>query len=307
MQAYVERFDTYLAAIRNASLHTRRSYRSDLYDFSAFLQEHEKGVWNNGEIDLNAITPTVIRDYLAYLHQKNAKSTIARKLAALKSFFKFMVKEGFVSGHPARPVSTPRKEQNVPTFLSVDEIFSLVEQPDGENVLGARDRAILELMYSCGIRVSEAVGLNVGDVYLDEDVIRVKGKGRKERVVPVGSKAKEALGAYLVMRGNQIKGQGMDSTRALFLNNRGGRLTARSIGRMIDRYAARVSMFRPVHPHAIRHTFATHLLNAGADLRAIQELLGHSSLSTTQKYTHTGIDRLMEVYDKAHPRAKRKP
>jgi integrase/recombinase XerC len=305
MEAYIERFDNYLAAIKNASLHTRRSYRSDLYDFFAFLKENEKSIWNNGDIDLNAVTPLTVRDYLAYLYQKNAKSTIARKLAALKSFFKFMVKEGLVGSHPAHPVSTPRKELNIPTFLSVDEMFSLIEQPDDKKVLGMRDRAILELLYSCGLRVSEIVGLNLGNVDLDGGFVNVQGKGGKERMVPMGSKAGEALRAYLEMRSDLIREPDKEVAQAIFLNNRGGRLTARSIGRMIERYASRLSVFRPVHPHAIRHTFATHLLDAGADLRAIQELLGHSSLSTTQKYTHMGIDRLMEVYDEAHPRAKR--
>ena len=306
MEAYVERFDNYLAAIKNASLHTRRSYRSDLNDFISFLKDHEERVWKKGAVDTNAINPIVIRDYLAYLHKKNARSTIARKLAALKSFFKFLVKEGLVDNHPAHPVSTPRKEQHIPIFLSVDEMFALIDQPEVKNVLGSRDRAILELMYSSGLRVSEVVGLDLGDVDLDKSFVKVKGKGNKERLVPVGSKADKALRDYLAIRNTLLTGGDKEAPTALFLNNRGGRLTTRSIGRLIDRYAARLSMFRPVHPHAIRHTFATHLLEAGADLRAIQELLGHSSLSTTQKYTHAGVDRLMEVYDKAHPRAKRK-
>ena len=306
MEAYVERFDNYLAAIKNASLHTRRSYRSDLNNFVVFLKEHEERIWNSGAVDLNAVNPIVIRDYLAYLHKKNARSTIARKLAALKSFFKFLVKEGLVNSHPAHPLSTPRKEQHIPTFLSVDEMFALIDQPESKSVLGCRDRAILELMYSSGLRVGEVVGLNIEDVDLDKSFVKVKGKGNKERVVPVGSKADEAIRAYAGIRSTLLTARKENAPAALFLNNRGGRLTARSIGRMIDRYAARLSVFRPVHPHAIRHTFATHLLDAGADLRAIQELLGHSSLSTTQKYTHASVDRLMEVYDKAHPRAKRR-
>jgi len=307
MEGYIERFDSYLAAIKHASVHTRRNYRSDLLEFLSFLQENEKKVWHNGSIDLNAIKPLVIRDYLAYLYHKNSKATIARKLAALKSFFKFMVKEGFAQAHPAHPLSAPRKEHGIPTFLSVDEMFSLIEQPDRKKPLGVRDRAVLELMYSCGLRVSEIVGLNLEDLDFDEGFVTVCGKGNKERMVPVGGKALEALRAYLTCRPGLIKATGNGLTpAALFLNHRGGRLTTRSIGRMINRYAAALTVFRPVHPHAIRHTFATHLLDAGADLRAIQELLGHSSLSTTQRYTHAGIDRLMDVYDRAHPRAKRK-
>lgn len=305
MEAYVERFENYLAAIRNASLHTRRSYRSDLRDFIVFLQENDTNVWNQGNIDLNAISPAVIRSYLAHLHHSNAKSTIARKLAALKSFFKFMVKEGLVTAHPAQAISSPRIEKCIPTFLSVDEMFAMIEQPDREKVLGLRDRALLELMYSCGLRVSEAVGLDLDRLLLAERLVKVRGKGDKERIVPLGGRACDALTEYLAVR-DALANRTEKKTSALFLNNRGGRLTTRSVGRLIGAYAGQIAVFRPVHPHAIRHTFATHMLDAGADLRAIQELLGHSSLSTTQKYTHVGIDRLMEVYDKAHPRAKSK-
>jgi len=303
MEDFLERFDSYLFAVKNASLHTRRNYRADLNQFIAFLQKNEKKLWNNGHPKVNEINPSIIRSFLACLHKKNRKTTIARKLASLKSFFKFLIKEGVLTSDPAQLISAPKPEKFIPTFLSIDEIFSLIEQPDKESILSRRDRAILELMYSCGLRVSELVNLNHEDLNLPERLIKVKGKGGKERILPMGTKAREAINDYLLLSNSSEKNA--ESCTALFLNNRGGRLTTRSIARMINKYVNRSSFFHPVHPHAIRHTFATHMLDAGADLRTIQEFLGHSSLSTTQKYTHVSIDRLMEVYDKTHPRAKR--
>jgi len=305
MEEFLKKFDNYLFAIKNASSHTRRNYLNDLKQFIKFLRENEIEVLRQGKVELNKITPSIIRSFLAYLHQKNTKTTIARKIASLNSFFKFLIKEGLVTYNPAQTVSAPKPEKVIPTFLSVDEIFSLIEQPDKEKDLGRRDRAILELMYSSGLRVSEVVNLNLEDLDPNREFIKVKGKGNKERLLPVGTKAREALQDYLSIRKNLAEKKGIEkSSQALFLNYRGGRLTTRSIARIIDKYAHQSSFFRPVHPHAIRHTFATHMLDAGADLRSIQELLGHSSLSTTQKYTHVSIDRLMEIYDKTHPRAK---
>jgi len=302
----LEKFDNYLFAIKNASLHTRRNYHNDLTQFLAFLRENEPIVWDQGEAALNKINHLIIRGFIAYLLRKNSKTTIARKIAALNSFFRFLIKESFIASNPIQAISAPKPERVVPCFLSVDEIFSLIEQPDHENNLSRRDRAILELMYSCGLRVSEVVSLNLGDLDPPQGNLKVTGKGNKERMLPIGTKALEAIQDYLIVRSNlEAKRKDQGKSPALFLNHRGERLTTRSIGRMINKYARFLTMFRPVHPHAIRHTFATHLLDAGADLRAIQELLGHSSLSTTQKYTHVSIDRLMEVYDKAHPRAKK--
>ena len=307
MERFLGKFDNYLFAIKNASLHTRRNYHNDLTQFFAFLRENETSIWNQGEVALKKINPSIIRGFLAYLLQKNSKTTIARKIAALNSFFRFLIKEGFTALNPVQAISAPKPEKVIPSFLSVDEIFSLIEQPDHEKELGRRDRAILELMYSCGLRVSEVINLNLGDLDLSQGNLKVKGKGNKERMLPIGTKALEAIQDYLTVRSPlEAKRRNQEKSPALFLNHRGARLTTRSIGRMIERYARFLTIFRPIHPHAIRHTFATHLLDAGADLRAIQELLGHSSLSTTQKYTHVSIDRLMEVYDKAHPRAKNK-
>ena len=305
MEQLVEKFDKYLFAVKNASSHTRRSYHTDLSQFLAFLHENEPNVWNQGG-GLNKISPLIIRGFLAYLLQKNSKTTIGRKIAALNSFFRFLIKEGLIAANPVQAISAPKPEKVIPSFLSVDEIFSLIEQPDHEKDLSRRDRAILELMYSCGLRVSEVTGLNLGDIDPAQENLKVKGKGDKERMLPIGTKALEAIQVYLGIRNNlEAKKKDRGKSPALFLNHRGARLTTRSIGRMINNYARFLTLFRTVHPHAIRHTFATHLLDAGADLRSIQELLGHSSLSTTQKYTHVSIDRLMEVYDKAHPRAKK--
>lgn len=306
MERFLEKFDNYLFAIKNASLHTRRNYHNDLTQFLAFLREKEADICKQEEVALNKINPSIIRGFLAYLLHKNSKTTTARKIAALNSFFRFLIKEGFTASNPVQAISAPKPEKVIPSFLSVDEIFSLIEQPNHENDLSRRDRAILELMYSCGLRVSEVVGLNLEAFDLPQGNLRVKGKGNKERMLPIGTKALEAIQDYLTVRSNlEAKRKDQGKSPALFLNHRGEKLTTRSIGRMINKYARFLTMFRPVHPHAIRHTFATHLLDAGADLRAIQELLGHSSLSTTQKYTHVSIDRLMEVYDKAHPRAKK--
>lgn len=305
MEELLEKFDQYLYAIKNASLHTRRSYRSDLQQFARFLRENEPGVAAGQQGALGAIDPPLIRGFLAFLHRGHSKTSVGRKIAALRSFFKFLVKEGFVRANPLQGISAPKTEKVVPTVLSVDEVFALIEKPEQTDVLGRRDRAILELLYCCGLRVSEAVGLTLKDLDLEQGSVRVKGKGNKERLLPLGSKAQAALREYLrqrsILEARQEKEAGES---ALFLNHRGGRLTARSIARMLEKYARLLTLFRPLYPHAIRHSFATHLLDAGADLRAIQELLGHSSLSTTQKYTHVSIDRLMEVYDKAHPRAK---
>jgi integrase/recombinase XerC len=238
-----------------------------------------------------------LRKYLSSLHRKNKKSSIARKISTLRTFFKYLVREELVTANPAKSVSTPKREKPLPSTLTVDEAFRLVESPSEEEGQQARDRAILELLYSSGIRVSELVGLNLGQLDLELGIVKVMGKGRKERIVPVGSKAIEAVNAYLEERGT------VNGEDALFINSRGGRLTARSVGRLVKTYTKRSGIFRKISPHSLRHTFATHLLDSGADIREIQEMLGHASLSTTQRYTHLTMGKLMEVYDKAHPRS----
>ena len=262
-------------------------------------------VSSTGKVEMEKVDRMAIRKYLSFLHRKNKKSSIARKISTLRSFFKYMVREQVIPSNPAKGVSTPKVEKTLPTTLTVDEAFRLMESPttfsekpsEGSKEKGLRDRAILELLYSSGLRVSELVGLNSNQLDLDLGIVRVMGKGRKERIVPVGVKAIKALEAYLEKRGM------LEGGEPIFVNSVGGRLTARSVGRLMKRYTRHSGIFRKVSPHSLRHTFATHLLDAGADIREIQEMLGHSSLSTTQRYTHVSMGKLMEVYDKAHPRS----
>jgi integrase/recombinase XerC len=287
----VEQFIRYLSVERAASPHTLRSYRTDLADCAAFLAGRRLGT-------LVAADARALRAYLAALHERGlARTSIARRLAALRSFFRFLVRRGRASGNPAREVATPKLPKTLPGYLPIDESEALLRVVPAPAAGSARDRAILELLYATGIRVAELAGLDVEDVSLRdwrEGAVRVLGKGRKERIVPVGRKAVEALQGYLGSRGSG----------PLFLNERGGRLTVRSVHRIVRARARAAGLHRRVSPHTLRHTFATHLLDAGADLRLIQELLGHARLGTTQKYTHVSTDRLMKVYDRAHPRAQ---
>jgi len=297
VQEHIASFDRHLAVERNVSEHTRIAYGRDLSAFQRFLLEElnwpEEGL-------LERIDNLVLRRYLAALHKQNRRSTISRKLAALRTFFAYLVREGVLRINPGELVATPRQEKCLPRTLTVDEAFALMAQDGGGDLLALRDRAIVETLYSCGLRVSELTGLNVGSVDLQQGLVRVLGKGRKERIVPVGRKAREALHAYLSARGTPAEGA------ALFLNHRGGRLTPRSVERNLKVQLLRAGILKEATPHALRHSFATHLLDGGADLRAIQELLGHASLSTTQKYTQVSVDQLMNVYDKAHPRSRKK-
>jgi integrase/recombinase XerC len=282
-------FLDYLKSERGVSPHTLKAYTEDLHDFHTFLNKNPKDIDN---LD--------IRSFLASLHHKKLKKTsISRKLATVRSFFKYLHREGHVPKNPARLVSTPKIPKPLPRFLTVDEAFCLMEKPEGDAFRPARDKAILELLYSSGLRVSELTSLDISDLDIKESLVRVKGKGMKERIIPIGSKAMEAIQNYLTERISLKK-----KSPALFLNNRGGRLTQRSVRRIVLYYSRMVNLKSDLGPHTLRHTFATHLLHEGADLRSIQELLGHSSLSTTQKYTHVDIRHLMEVYDKAHPMVK---
>lgn len=293
MKDSLEQFCAYLATERNVSPHTLAAYRSDLASFSGFVLE---------ELGPSAIPGDVghllIRRFLATLMKRHARSSIGRKLAAIRSYYHYLVRQGIVQQNPAELVSSPKRGKKIPYHLSIDEVTSLVEAPSGSGVLALRDKAILELLYSSGLRVSELTGLNVSSIDLDSGLVKVFGKGGKERIVPLGSHAVRAISAYLKIMPPELPG------RAAFLNARGGRLTRRSVARVVDRHILRLATMKKVSPHTLRHTFATHLLESGVDLRAIQELLGHASLSTTQKYTHVNIDRLMEVYDKAHPKSR---
>ena len=286
----VAAFLRYLAAERGASGHTVRSYRADLQDCGAFLERRALGALPDADA-------RVVRGYLADLHARGlARTSIARRLATLRSFFRFLVRRGRVRVNPAREVRTPSLPGRLPGHLPIDQSEALFRQPLGDDEAGRRDRAILEVLYASGVRVAELSGLDVEDVDLREGSVRVLGKGRKERIVPLGTKAVEALRAYLGAR---------ESDRgALFRNSRGGRLTVRSVHRIVRARARAAGLAGRVTPHTLRHTFATHLLDAGADLRLIQELLGHARLATTQRYTHVSADRLAKVYDAAHPRAR---
>ena len=304
-RGFIDQFIHYLSLEKNASPHTCRCYRRDLEGFEDFLKNSGMDVSSTGKVEMEKVDRMAIRKYLSFLHRKNKKSSIARKISTLRSFFKYMVREQVIPSNPAKGVSTPKVEKTLPSTLTVDEAFRLMESPttisekpsEGSMEKGLRDRAILELLYSSGLRVSELVGLNSNQLDLDLGIVRVMGKGRKERIVPVGTKAIKALEAYLEKRGM------LEGEEPIFVNSLGGRLTARSVGRLMKRYARHSGIFRKVSPHSLRHTFATHLLDAGADIREIQEMLGHSSLSTTQRYTHVSMGKLMEVYDKAHPRS----
>lgn len=285
---------------RAASPHTCRAYRKDLELFAAFLRNKQL------PSDVAAIDHVTIRLYLGDLYKgkKIKRTSVVRKLATLRTFFRYLKREGIIQKNPAKMVATPKGGKDLPHALTVDEAFRLLDAPDGREPLGSRDRAILELLYSSGLRVGELTSLNLDDLDLGGGMVRVMGKGGKERIVPIGSKAVEALQSYLARRG-ELQPKGESAPPYLFLNHRGGRLTPRSVARMITTYRLHKGIAKETTPHTFRHSFATHLLDAGADLRGIQELLGHASLSTTQKYTHVSSAKLMEVYDRTHPRARK--
>ncbi|UCD88291.1 MAG: tyrosine recombinase XerC [Desulfobacterales bacterium] len=302
MRAWIERFIEALSAEKGFSPNTCRAYRNDLEQFFAYVRESANSLLKGAEeINVTDVDDILIRSYLGFLHKKNQKSTIARKLSALRSFFRFLVKRGAINTNPAESILTPKRGKPVPNYLPVDEIFRLLDGVKGESLLALRNRAILETLYSTGVRVAELAGMDVGDVDFNKGFVRVMGKGRKERLTPVGKKALACIRAYLDKRG-KVAGSGMTGSDPLLINNRGGRLTTRSIARLLEKVVRQLGLLRPITPHGLRHTFATHMLDAGADLRVVQELLGHASLTTTQRYTHVSIDRLMEIYDKAHPR-----
>jgi integrase/recombinase XerC len=317
MKSAVGQFLNYLRSVRNASPHTLRSYENDLSQFIAFLTP--PGIETPA---IAEVTHLMIREFVAHLHDLNLeKSSIARKLAAIRSLFKFAVREGMVLRNPARLVATPKLPKRIPSVLSAEDLNAFLDgvvappasnsgrgrrrgESDESRMLVRRDRAILELLYASGLRVSELTGLNLADMDRKELMLRVRGKGSKERIIPYGGKAEHALQAYGPTRDEILRKAGSRGDyQAVFLNHLGTRLTPRSVARIVKKYVRLINVNWDLHPHSLRHAFATHLLADGADLRAIQELLGHSSLSTTQRYTHASIRQLLEVYDKAHPRA----
>ena len=310
MDSSIKQFVEALTSEKGYSAHTCRAYLHDLNEFKRFIDEKRSSgdgrFMQAKRFGVEEIDGLHIREYLGYLYKKNKKVTIARKLSAIRSFLKFLVRQGVVTENPADFVSTPKQEQLIPDYLSVDNMFRLLDFIKSETVLNLRNRAIFETLYSTGIRVSELAGINVFDVDFQAGLIRVFGKGGKERLVPVGDKALEAINAYRVrLRGDAGLNRDVfspDKNNPVFLNNTFGRLSTRSIARILDKIAKDCGLPMPVSPHVLRHSFATHMLDSGADLKVIQEILGHKSLSTTQKYTHVSIGRLMETYDKAHPR-----
>lgn len=298
LKKYIEKFKEHLEYEKNSSPHTIRNYISDLNQFEAYMIKFHGQ--NNINLNIDKLT---VRRYLASLQKINSKSSIGRKLAAVRSFYSFLVKEGLLDLNPLKAVATPKVGKKLPKFFSIDDIFRIMDATNEDKLLIARDRAMLELLYSSGLRVGELVGLNINDIDLSVEIVTVLGKGGKERMIPVGQTALDAVKKYINKR--DLSGSKYSHHNALFLNYRGNRLTARSVARILTKYLVKAGIPAKGSPHTLRHSFATHLLDAGADLRGIQELLGHANLSTTQKYTHITTDRLMEAYDKAHPRAKK--
>lgn len=303
MLRFIVEFEQALVVEDNASAHTVRNYVSDLRQLRAHLLENRLALAASGDdVEITCVDALAIRGFLAALLRHHRKSSVGRKLSATKGFFRFLLRRGYLTTDPTVGLVTPRKEHHLPVHLTVDDMFRLLDAPSGETPAGLRDRAILEVMYSCGLRVSEVVGLDWSDIDLELEIVRVRGKGGKERLVPIGRAALAALAAYRSRR-DALCPRRMCDPGAVCLNRRGQRLTTRSVARLLDGYVVASGLATKASPHALRHSFATHLLNAGADIRAIQELLGHASLSTTQRYTHVNLDQLMRVYDKAHPRA----
>jgi integrase/recombinase XerC len=333
MKQAIGKYLQYLQSVRNSSPHTILNYGKDLEQFVVYLSPP-----GAQPPPLREITHQIIREFVGHLHEQGLeKSSIARKLAALRSFFKYCAREGMIKENPARLVPTPKLPKRIPSVLSAEEMNGFLDELAGtalaaaggnlparkgaaraaqgktaaaEGLLLRRDRALLELLYAAGLRVSELTSLNLEDMEQNEKMLRVRGKGNKERIVPYGTKAQEALEKYWPLREQlllQTHGSGETRraarTNAVFLNYAGRRLTQRSVGRILKKYVKLANINWDLHPHSLRHAFATHLLADGADLRAIQELLGHQSLSTTQKYTHASIRQLMEIYDKSHPHA----
>ena len=303
-RSYLEDFLQYLRVERQMSPHTLRSYRLDISQFLEFYRSRP------GNHDLREVAYPDLRAFLAQALQGRRKVTVARKLSALRTFCKYLQRQGVLAGNPAKLAPSPKLEKPLPHFLTVDEVFHLLGACGGDAFGACRDRAILEVFYGGGLRLSELAGLDLGDLDLDQGVLRVWGKGGKERLAFLGKPAREALAAYLARRRvltkdpKKLDRTGAPASAPLFLNRRGGRLTSRSVARLVGKWARLAGLSQALTPHGLRHSFATHLLEGRADLRTVQELLGHASISSTQRYLHTDLDYLMEEYDKAHPRSK---
>lgn len=323
-----QNFLDYLTYERRFSEHTAKCYGADLLQFAEFLggvpenidsedahisfaQNRSEGMTAvatqpaiNTDKLLLAVDTDTVRSYMAVLNEKNySKSTIARKLATLRSFYKFLVKRNFLQSNPVTSIRTPKQEKKLPRFLEYEEVKRLLDTPPANSWLGARDRAIMETIYSTGIRVSELVALNLDDIDFLGEVVHVRGKGKKERITPIGSSALQTIQHYMEFRNKRAQNNSNFDSKVLFVNKHGRRLSTRSVRRKMDKYLKMAGLDPAISPHTLRHSFATHMLNNGADLRSVQELLGHQSLSTTQIYTHLTTKRLKEVYDNAHPRS----
>ena len=300
LESHFKDFQRWLEAEKGYSVNTVKGYLRDLHEFNGILPD---------DIEIDTVSSKHIRSFIVSLHHKNSSSSVARKLSTLRTFFGFLKRENQVQNNPVAGISGPKIGKKIPVFLTVDEVFQLLEEPCENDRFMRRDRAILEFLYSTGIRVAELVSRDLSDLDFASEVVSVRGKGNKERLVPVGRHAKAAVEQWLLqreqlMRDRANRGRQVEHN-ALFLNGRGSRLTVRSVERMVKSYGERAGISQTVTPHALRHSFATHLLEMGADLRSVQELLGHSSLSSTQRYTHLNLDHLSEVYDKAHPLSSR--
>lgn len=299
---HLNQFLQHLKYERNLSPHTLRNYASDLEQF----KEHLLAVEKRADIPVTEIDRLTIREWMASLHADHKKTSVARKLASLRTFFQFLVREGKIDANPAKQVATPKIERKLPNHLSIEDAVRFIETPDTSTAQGKRDRSIIEFLYATGIRVGELVGINLADVDMGEMMVRVTGKRKKQRTVPFGEPALDALRLYL----DQTRDIYLNNCpltkrdpQALFLNYQGTRITTRSVGRLIDKYIKQCADIHDISPHSLRHTFATHLLDQGADLRDIQELLGHARLTTTQIYTQVSMEKMIEVYDRSHPKA----
>lgn len=298
MQTEIGRFLRYLSVERNASPLTVKSYREDLVSLAGYLQEAY-----GRPVRMSEVNVLDLRGYVGALYEAGyAKSSVSRRLASLRSFFRFGQREGLVPNNPAKPLRNPRKDRKLPHFLSTEEIGRLLETPPARNAMGLRDRAILETTYSAGLRVSETVGLNDGDLDLTAGLARIRGKGKRERLAPLGTYAVTALQRWLAERQLSPR-EPQDGRAPVFVNRFGRRLTSRSVARMLEKHLQQAALDTRTTPHTLRHSFATHLLDRGADIRSVQELLGHKSLVTTQIYTHVSTTGIREVYEQAHPRA----
>ncbi len=304
METFIEKFKIYLIAEKNASKNTVSAYLTDLSQFNIFLKDSGHACDMDGNIEISKIDRIALRSYLASLNKESISPiSQARKLSAISSFLNFLCREGFLSNNIAKTIPIPPKPKKLPRYLTVDEIFKLLKIPNKKTFISTRDKAILETFYSTGMRISELAQLSLSDLSLERGFTKVLGKGRKERVLPIGKKALNAIKEYILFREELLKEKKITTPpTTIFLNTRAAGLTTRGLRKVMQKYLNHFQ--RGLSPHSLRHSFATHLLDSGADLRSIQEMLGHASLSTTQKYTHVTVDRLIETYEKSHPRSK---